>query len=60
MFNLFQIRELSDDDREDILSTIRRIAAGQDEEVKTLTQALAYARQDEQALSYLGQYIDID
>ena len=60
MFNTLQIRDLSDDDRADILLTIRRIAAGQGEEVQTLAQALAYARQDEQALEYLGQYIDID
>ena len=60
MFNSSQIRNLSDDDRADILLTIRRIAAGQGEEVQTLAQALAYARQDEQALEYLGQYIDID
>ena len=64
MFNLSQIRtqirDLSDDDRGDILLTIRRIAAGQGEDVTTLSQALAYAREDEQALEYLGQYIDID
>ena len=57
---LSQIRNLSDDDRADILLTIRRIAAGQGEEVQTLPQALVYAREDEQALEYLGQYIDID
>ena len=64
MFNLSQIRtqifNLTDGDRADILLTIRRIAAGQGEDVATLFQALAYARQDEQALEYLGQYIDID
>jgi len=64
MFNLSQIRtqifNLTDGDRADILLTIRRIAAGQGEDIQTLLQALAYARQDEQALEYLGQYIDID
>ena len=54
MFNLSQIRtqifNLTDGDRADILLTIRRIAAGQGEDIQTLLQALAYARQDEQAL----------
>ena len=60
MFNSLQIRDLSDDDRADILLTICRIAAGQGEDIETLAQALAYAREDEQALEYLGQYIDTD
>ena len=64
MFNLSQLRtqifNLTDGDRADILLTIRRIAAGQGEDIQTILQALAYARQDEQALEYLGQYIDID
>ena len=64
MFNLSQLRtqifNLTDGDRADLLLTIRRIAAGQGEDIQTLLQALAYARQDEQALEYLGQYIDID
>ena len=60
MFKPLQIRNLSDDDRADILLTLRRIAAGQGEEVQTLAQALAYARQDEQALESPGQHIDID